>query len=226
MTRHRERIPKVCFVCHAEFTVPYCFRHQRACSASCGAVLRLKPKKIRSCLSCHKTFSVRPSDPKVYCSRKCMYVRVRGSNHPHWVPPQTNSCDNCGEKFSAKKKWERKKRFCGTKCQRVWFKLYPGPRSSPIGSVRQDEQGYRYVKRARGLWVPEHRIVAEKMLDRKLKSTERVHHKNGQPSDNREINLQVVTNSEHASIHYLAERIGLSVMASEAWTPSIEGMAC
>lgn len=64
------------------------------------------------------------------------------------------------------------------------------------------------------------------MIGRELTTEERVHHKDGNPSNNEPSNLQVVTNSEHAQIHYEAERIGLSAMMAETWIPSIEGMVC
>ena len=46
-----------------------------------------------------------------------------------------------------------------------------------------------------------HRIIMEKHLGRKMKSTEVIHHKNGNPSDNKIKNLEVMSNSEHRKLH-------------------------
>ena len=47
-----------------------------------------------------------------------------------------------------------------------------------------------------------HRTLGEKIIGRKLKSNEVVHHKNRDSLDNRRSNLQVMTVSEHMKEHY------------------------
>ena len=46
-------------------------------------------------------------------------------------------------------------------------------------------------------YYPEHKLIAEKALKRKMKSDEIVHHINGKKDDNRNCNLLICTNSYH-----------------------------
>lgn len=52
-----------------------------------------------------------------------------------------------------------------------------------------------------GIYVYEYRLIMEKKLKRYLKKNEVVHHKDGDHTNNHMDNLQVMTQSEHASIH-------------------------
>ena len=51
-----------------------------------------------------------------------------------------------------------------------------------------------------GEYQYEHRVKMEKKLGRKLRDDEHIHHKNGDPGDNRMSNLQVVTKAEHNKV--------------------------
>jgi hypothetical protein len=48
-----------------------------------------------------------------------------------------------------------------------------------------------------GKWIPEHRIIMEKYLTRKLLKSETIHHINGNKVDNRIENLQILSRSDH-----------------------------
>lgn len=53
----------------------------------------------------------------------------------------------------------------------------------------------------------EHRYIMENILGRKLKRNEVVHHKNGDKSDNRLENLEVMTLSEHGKFHSIGRKM-------------------
>lgn len=61
-------------------------------------------------------------------------------------------------------------------------------------SIGKDEDGKR-------VFIDEHRLIMEQYLGRKLKSDEIVHHINGDKTDNRIENLQVMSLSEHSRLH-------------------------
>lgn len=80
------------------------------------------------------------------------------------------------EKREKSKNWRGGKVLCSTS---GYVKVYIRPRE------------YQY----------EHRVIAEKMLGRKLKSNELVHHKNHLKNDNRPENLEIVNRFQHAELH-------------------------
>lgn len=83
--------------------------------------------------------------------------------------------------------------------QRRW-----GVRSSLWqGGVGRHNRGYIRVyqgpEQERGF---EHRLMAERMLGRRLRRSEVVHHRNGVRADNRPENLEILTRSQHIAFHH------------------------
>lgn len=228
-TRHSEMFTKSCKVCDKEFTVNYCFKKQFCCSDECARASRRKPKVKITCVQCSTVVLAFPSEAKAgrrFCSRKCATEWTSGPNHHAWKPDRFGTCTHCGSSFEADKPWKRVKKFCSYPCCVAYRIKNGGPSTVPVGTKSSGKDGYIVVKVENGDWIPEHRIVAEQKIGRKLEKGEVVHHINNVPTDNRPENLLVMSDVAHRKLHHELGAIGLSFLMSEAWMPSIEGMAC
>jgi hypothetical protein len=122
-------------------------------------------------------------------------------------------CEGCGKEKSTIP--SKRKKYCSRQCG-GWEKL-------PIGSVRLNLTGYREIKISETRWRAEHILVAEQEMGRPLGPKELVHHRNGNKSDNRWENLQVMPKSAHARLHQHAEWVGLSMIAQQTALPMLAG---
>lgn len=73
----------------------------------------------------------------------------------------------------------------------------------PRSSVKQHDRGDYIVvgQNGKGRPIYEHRVIAERILRRKLLRGEVVHHINGRRNDNRPPNLCVMQNQAHKNFH-------------------------
>jgi hypothetical protein len=76
------------------------------------------------------------------------------------------------------------------------------PRWKPNGSKRKSHD-YILIKVSEHKWQKEERFIAEKLLKRKLKGNEVIHHINSNKMDNRTENLYLMTRTEHKAWHTL-----------------------
>ena len=87
---------------------------------------------------------------------------------------------------------------------RTEFKIgQPSPRRKPDGHTFVDKNtGYRMIKssRSKNGWAREHTVIAERVLGRRLKPGEEVHHVNGNKLDNRNCNLLICSTSYHREL--------------------------
>lgn len=132
--------------------------------------------------------------------KKCMSLRTR----KHW-PERLNWQDKrCAGCKKVKKKVEFHKD--STKKDGL-YSICKSCRAARSGAKMRsgdtwlhDAYGY-LVRGVNGKHIKQHRMIMENILKRKLEPGEHVHHKNGIKDDNRPENLQIMSHSDHASLH-------------------------
>jgi uncharacterized Zn-finger protein len=128
-----------------------------------------------------------------FCSRECGYLAQRRQVEV--------ICPRCGKVFQtrASRANDERGKYCSRSCG---VKARMGPRSTRWSGGRQKRKdGYIMLCRPDGRRILEHRLVAEQVLGRPLRSKEHVHHINGTRDDNRPENLRVMSESDHHRLH-------------------------
>lgn len=182
------------------------------CSRSCGGVLRsrfrmaagvwkrpINPKRgeYRNCEICGSLFYRNQGElqkgPR-FCSKAC-----------HDTSQRTGSivqvCEVCG-KTRLLSPSKTRVRTCSKVCWDFLRIKRPLDRLHNGKPAHLDQDGYVLLwtpdhPATRKGWMPEHRLVVEQRLGRFLRSDEHVDHINRIKDDNRSVNLQVLSQSEH-----------------------------
>ena len=141
---------------------------------------------------------------------------------------RTITCANCGKKFLVRSYRINIAQYCSLKCaaeivsprtaqarnaniKRRYGRNHPNWKGGTF-----DKRGYKLIS-IKGKQVYEHRYLMEKHLGRKLETTEHVHHRNGNKSDNRIENLEVVDIREHTSKTFKGKQIVERVPLTCEW---------
>ncbi len=166
-----------CEVCHRRFK-PTANTTGKYCSINCYKKSR-KLKRIRQCAICSEMFD--PGPGRARCGQKtCSLIcadKLRTKERP--------KCLTCGNPVK-----QLKNKYCSRSCAMSNQNRKGQRRRLPDGTLRNHASGYKTIK-ANGKWMMHHRYVMEQILGRPLESHERVHHKNGDRSDNRPENLEL-----------------------------------
>ena len=197
--KRREPRKCVCPTCGKAFetkvlTQVYC---SFKCARAKGNGIKTEMVQL-TCPTCLKQFDLPKSDHRIgegqqtlYCSRECYKEWYRKKNK--------KACPICGNEFIAKRASQK---VCSTECGRKYKSKNTEHKAyMENGYIVEYQNGYN--KKGN---VKQHRRIMEEHLGRKLKPYEVVHHINGIKTDNRIENLQLMTASEHSSLHRLEEK--------------------
>jgi uncharacterized protein (DUF1330 family) len=153
----------------------------------------------------------------------------------------TKICINCGKQYDCRPDRINRSHFCSCRCNALYYrdsilqrKIYTSGKDHPMwkGGKTINSQGYCLIKDKEHKYadhqgyVREHRLVMEKHLGRYLLPTEDVHHINGDRTDNRIENLELVTNrSEHIKKYHSQSQNYFFKKGQKAF-PHKEGCQC
>lgn len=157
----------------------------------------LKFGQLMKCEFCGIVFKRRQQ--KKFCSQPCrmkaMHLAVR--KYP------TKYCVTCKTELS--RRHIKTATVCSRECFKVYAKENLRGKNSPIykGIAYSAGGGYLriYDPNSSRRHTSVHRLVMERKLGRKLGRHEVVHHINGNKTDNRLSNLELMTVSEHTKHH-------------------------
>jgi len=165
---------------------------------------------VIDCAVCKKSTYRKPSYVKktkqITCSYNCAAV-LKSKNK---VALNCSSCNKLYGVAPSVLKWSNlrghKHRFCSRDCF-VSFHIGKNVANWKGGRIVTD-RGYILVqdkdtdRPIAGSYRYEHQKVVERAIGRQLREDEHIHHKDGNRSNNSINNLQIVSPSQHAQIHW------------------------
>lgn len=155
---------------------------------------------VLNCEYCGRFFCVKPYRIKTarFCSRRCLgKAQLPEINEPRLAAIRGKKAANnrqgikwcmwCGKVFWVSPSRVNSKKYCSRQC---------------YGKSQQKTQPSNKYSRltVKGVRMYEHRHIMERLIHRKLKRGEQVHHLNGDRQDNDPFNLMILNIREHGSL--------------------------
>jgi len=156
---------------------------------------------IKNCLNCHKEFRTTEYRIKTghgkFCSKICKNQSLigKGIKNAHKFV-KGHATWNKGKKYEAIRE-KRHYRYKGG----YWI----DPEGYKIIELKRLGERYR---------IPEHRLVMEQYLNRKLLQKEHIHHIDGNKLNNNIENLIILSPQEHAYLHFVIKGGGVNFTSS------------
>lgn len=206
-SRECVRHNKTCKTCGSSFIT------ENARKAYCSAECR---HGVGECLQCGTQFVKTPRTTGQFCSLECWYTHYDAKNQKECAhcgkefasgrqskycsaECASNSrknymvCQQCGKEFQGK----RSRKYCSHSCALTGINR-KGHRRRQIGDTVPHSKGYVQVKVGydypganKSGYILAHRLAIQEHIGRVLEPHERIHHKNGDRSDNRIENLEL-----------------------------------
>lgn len=137
-----------------------------------------------------------------------------------YIPRQERLCGNCDKILFLRPKEMAKNRFCSRRCEGTYASKHGTRRGKNNGhwkgGISKHSAGYVFITHGNDFGKLCHRAIMEGVLNRKLSPKEIVHHINGNKTDNRPENLELMTRAKHMEHHrheWEHKRVGNAVKA-------------
>lgn len=157
----------------------------------------------KECQICGADFSVKYicQLKRKFCSHKCSLINMHKKNIKTKI---SVNCKDCSQSFTPEVHMVGKQLFCSAICFNNFAKkekIRVGKNNGHWKGGITNHDGYLRITHGKESSKYHHRKIMENHLGRPLTNLEVVHHINGNKSDNRIENLQVMDRATHMNIH-------------------------